>query len=59
MSGIEWLDRIRQNLAYAVRGLRQSPGFTAAVVLTLALGLGVNAAMFTFLDRVFVKPRES
>jgi predicted permease len=56
MSGIEWLDRIRQNLAYAVRGLRQSPGFTAAVVLTLALGLGVNAAMFTFLDRVFVKP---
>jgi putative ABC transport system permease protein len=56
MSGIEWLDRIRQNFAYAVRGLAQAPGFTVAVVLTLGLGLGVNAAMFTFIDRVFVKP---
>src|SRR5262245_51202244 len=56
MTGIGWLDRLRQNLAYAVRGLRQSPAFTAAVVLTLGLGLGVNAAMFTFLDRVFVRP---
>lgn len=55
MSGMEILDRIKQNLSYAWRGLAQSPGFTAAVVLTLALGLGVNAAMFTFLDGVFVK----
>src|SRR4051812_12173584 len=56
MSGIEGVDRVRQDIGYAVRGLRQSPGFTSAVVLTLGLGLGVNAAMFTFLDRVFVKP---
>jgi predicted permease len=56
MTGMDWIDRIRQNVAYALRGLRRSPGFTAAVVLTLGLGLGVNAAMFTFLDRVFVKP---
>ena len=56
MSGIEWLDRIRQNVQYAWRGLRKSPGFTAAVVVTLGLGLGVNAAMFSFLDRVFVQP---
>jgi predicted permease len=47
---------LKQDFSYAARGLRQSPGFTAAVVLTLGLGLGVNAAMFTFLDRVFVKP---
>jgi predicted permease len=59
MSGMEWIDRIRQDLSYAVRGLRKSPGFTAAVVLTLGLGLGVNAAMFTFLDQVFVKPPAS
>jgi predicted permease len=58
MSGVEAFDRIRQNLRYATRGLRTSPGFTAAVVLTLGLGLGVNAAMFSFLDRVFVKPPE-
>lgn len=56
MSGQEWIDRLKQDFSYAARGLRHSPGFTAAVVLTLGLGLGVNAAMFTFLDRVFVKP---
>jgi predicted permease len=56
MSGQEWIDRLRQDFSYAARGLRQSPGFAMAVVLTLGLGLGVNAAMFTFLDRVFVKP---
>ena len=55
MTGIEWLDRIRQNVDYAWRGLRKAPGFTVAVVLTLGLGLGVNAAMFSFLDRVFVQ----
>lgn len=56
MSGVELIDRIRQDIQYALRGLRRSPGFTAAVVLTLGLGLGVNAAMYSFLDRVFVKP---
>ena len=56
MSGIEFLDRVRQDLGYAWRGLRNSPGFTTAVVITLGLGLGVNAAMFSFLDRVFVQP---
>jgi putative ABC transport system permease protein len=56
MSGIEWLDRARQDVGYAIRGLRQSPGFTAAIVITLGLGLGVNAAMFTFLDKIFVRP---
>lgn len=56
MTIVHWLDRIGQNTRYAWRGLRQSPGFTAAVVLTLALGLGVNAATFSFLDRVFVQP---
>ncbi|MEO5567441.1 MAG: ADOP family duplicated permease [Gemmatimonadaceae bacterium] len=56
MSGVELMDRIKQDVGYAWRGLRNAPGFTAAIVLTLGLGLGVNAAMFTFLDRVFVKP---
>lgn len=56
MSGMELIDRVRQDLGYALRGLGRTPGFTLAVVLTLGLGLGVNAAMFTFLDRVFVKP---
>ncbi|MEO8185225.1 MAG: polysaccharide deacetylase family protein, partial [Deltaproteobacteria bacterium] len=44
-----WMDRIRQDAAYAVRGFKRSPGFTAAQVLTLALGIGVNGAMFSLL----------
>lgn len=51
-----WLDRIRQDVSYAFRGLRRSPGFTAAVVLTLGLGVGVNGAMFSLLSRLFMLP---
>jgi predicted permease len=51
-----WLDRIRQNAVYGARGLKRSPGFTIAVVLTLALGIGVNGAMFSLLNRVFLQP---
>lgn len=53
---LHWLDRIRQDASYAWRGLMRSPGFTATVVLTLGLGLGVNAAMYSFLDQILVRP---
>ena len=50
------LDGLRQDIGYAIRSLRRTPGVTAGIVLTLALGLGVNMAMFSFLDVVFLRP---
>ena len=49
-----WAEDLWQDVAYAWRGLGQSPGFTSAVVLVLALGLGANAALFSLLDRIFL-----
>ncbi len=45
-----------QDTRHAIRGLVKRPAFTLVVVLTLALGLGVNAAVFSLLDRLFSRP---
>jgi predicted permease len=50
------LDRLARDVRYAARGLRRAPGFTAAVVLTLGLGIGANAAMFGVVDWMMVRP---
>ena len=52
------LDAITMDVRYAVRGLRTRWGLTLAVVTTLALGIGANAAMFGIVDRLFFRPPE-
>lgn len=50
------LDGWRQDITFAVRSLRRSPAVSFTIILTLALGLGVNAAMFSLLDVVLFRP---
>ena len=49
------VDGIGQDISYAARGLARSRGFTRTAVATLAIGIGINAAVFTVTDAVLFK----
>ncbi len=53
--GLQLVDELRQDLRYAVRQLRKAPGFTAAAVVSLALGIGASTAVFTLMDAVLFR----
>ena len=55
MRGVNVIENIRKDLTYAFRLLLKSPGFTATVALSLALGIGANTAIFSLIDAILLR----
>ena len=53
--GFVWLDSLVQDIRYAMRSYRQSPGFTAVAIVTLTLGIGANTAIVSLLNALVLR----
>lgn len=56
VAGLAWLDATRQDLAFALRGIRRAPAFSLVAAATLALGIGGAAAIYAVVDAVLLRP---
>jgi putative ABC transport system permease protein len=56
MRTTQWFEELRDDVKFAVRQLRMSPGFTLVATLTLALGIGANSAIFALADATLIRP---
>jgi hypothetical protein len=54
--GVVWLEQLWQDLRYGCRMLAANPGFTIVAVISLALGIGANCAIFTWTDALLLRP---
>ncbi len=54
--GLPWLDDLGRDVRYGLRTLARSKGFTATALVSLALGIGANAGIFSLLDQILLRP---